>query len=112
MSSATLQEPLVRTPHFRDEQGVISYCKPKDDEIAITWNLTDYLATSETVSSAAYEDSGVTTSSKSVSSPSILFTVTGCGQTKVTATLSSGRTHERVFRFYEPEGAPVSDYGG
>ena len=44
----------------------------------------------EANSSAAYVDGGTVPSSKSVSSPQILFTMTGAGDTEVTATLSTG----------------------
>lgn len=110
MSASTFREPLVRTRHFVDDDGAIAYVKADEDEIQITWDLTDYLASGETVSSAAYDDSGVTTSGKSVSSPNVIFTATGLGETEVTATLSTGRTVERTFRFMSPSGNRASDY--
>jgi hypothetical protein len=106
MSSTTFYEPLERNPWFDYEDG-IGMVKAEDDDIQVNWNLTDYLASGETVSSAAYEDSGVTTSSKSVSSPTITFTVTGLGYTTVTATLSTGRTVEKTFYLIGPQESPV-----
>ena len=85
--------------------------KAQDDELQVRWDLTDHLASAETVSSAAYVDSGVTTSSKSVATPVIIFTVAGLGYTTVTATLSTGRTVEQRFFFLAKDGSPtVSDY--
>lgn len=84
-----------------DEDGVLFAVLGKNtDDLAVTWSLLDYLASGETVSSAAYSDSGVTTSSKSVSSPSVLFSITGIGETEVAATLSTGRVVTRRFRTY------------
>lgn len=77
----------------------------------MTWDLTDYLASAETVSSAAYADTGTVTSSKSVASPQVLFTMTGTGETEVTATLSTGRIRQQVFRAYAPREIRTSDYG-
>jgi hypothetical protein len=84
-----------------DEDGVLFAVLGKStDDLAVTWSLIDYLANSETVSSASYADSGVTTSGKSVSTPSVLFSITGIGETEVSATLSTGRVVTRRFRTY------------
>jgi hypothetical protein len=81
------------------------------DDKQINWNLTEYLASGETVSSAAYSDRGAVTSGKSVSSPTITFTITGYGYTEVTATLSTGRNVTRKYYTLPPEGGEVpSDY--
>ena len=100
MSSSTFYEPLQRQRAFKDRDGATAYVKAEDDELRIVWDLTDYLAGGETVSSAAYDSSGVTTSSTSVATPQVIFTVTGLGETTITATLSTSRTVERTFRFY------------
>ena len=111
MSSSTIYEPLARSRYFKDHEGVLSTSKAEDDELRVIWDLTDFLASGETVSSVAYEDSGATTSSKSVATPQILFTVTGIGETTVTATLSTSRTVERTFRFYDTRGnRAATDY--
>lgn len=111
MSSSTFFEPLERAQAFKDLDGETAYVKAELDDIRIVWDLTDYLASGETVSSAAYEESGATASSKSVATPQIIFTATGLGEIKVTATLSTGRTKERFFRFYPKESAKItSDY--
>lgn len=77
--------------------------KAYDDEVQLRWDLTDELASGETVSSAAYADHGVVTSGKSVSSPVIICTVARLGYTIITATLSTGRTLERTWYYLEPE---------
>lgn len=96
--------------YFRYRDGWAT-TKAEDDDVQLRWDLTDELASSETVSSAAYKDHGVTTSSKSVSSPVVITTITGWGYTIITATLSTGRTLERKFYYLAHDGAPmVSDY--
>ena len=110
MSSSTVYEPLRRTRHFTDRDGVLSFSKAEDDELRVVLDFTDYLASGETVSSAAYADSGVTTSSKSVSTPQVIFTATGTGYTTVTVTLSTNRTVEKVVRFYNSSGTKALDY--
>lgn len=95
-----------------DEDGVpFAVLNKQTDDLAAVWDLTDYLASAETVSSAAYSDSGITTSAKSVSTPQVLFTVTGIGETEVTATLSTGRQITQKFRTYLAQTrARVRDY--
>ena len=89
----------------RDEDGALFTSTPLvTDDLKMAFDLTDYLAGSETVSSAAYVDSGVVTSSKSVSSPQVLFTMTGWGETEVQVTLSTGRVVTQIFRIYPPQG--------
>lgn len=84
-----------------DEDGVpFAVLNKQTDDLAVVWDLTDYLASAETVSSAAYSDSGITTSGKSVSTPQVLFSVTGIGETEVSATLSTGRVVTQKFRTY------------
>lgn len=102
-----------RKDWFTDHDGALATTlMDQADDKRVVWDLTDYLASSETVSSAAYVDSGAVTSSKSVSSPQVIFTVTGYGSTKVTATLSTGRQVTQVWRTYPPSGNQVKDYGG
>lgn len=110
MSSSSFFEPLRRREYTIDDDGAVAYVKSELDEKKITWSLTDWLESGETVSSAAYEDQGVTTSNKSVSSPSVIFTVTGLGETVVTITSSNSRTYARTFRFRAPMGRAPSDY--
>ncbi len=81
------------------------------DDLAVVFDLTDHLASAETVSSAAYADSGITTSSKSVATPQVLFSVTGVGETEVAVTLSTGRVVTQRFRTYLAQGlSRTKDY--
>jgi hypothetical protein len=117
MSSSTIiypPPPRGASRYFRFDDGLAT-TKAREDELRVVWDLTDYLASGETVSSAAYQDSGVTHSAASVSTPQVIFTVTGLGYTIVTATLSTGRTVEQVFYFLDKAcgvGRLDSDYGG
>lgn len=113
MSSLTHYELPSRTARPFPYLDGLAIVAAEADDTQITWNLGDWLASAETVSSAAYEDSGVTTSSKSVSSPSVIFTITGHGYTTVTATTSNNRTKEKKFYVLAPdetEGPEPSDY--
>ena len=96
---------------WRDTDGALATAARADESLAVVWDLTDYLASAETVSSAAYVDDGTVSSAKSVASPQILFTLAGEGETEVSATLSTGRIRQQVFRIVAPEGAMRSDYG-
>jgi hypothetical protein len=103
MSSSTVFSPLERTRYFSYEDGIAT-SKAQDDDIVHRWDLTDYLASGETVSSAAWVEHGPTVSSKSVATPVIIGTVTGLGYVVITATLSTGRTVERTVYFLDSAG--------
>mgnify|MGYP001590501062 CR=1 FL=1 len=110
MSSSTVILPLERTRYFPFRDGIAT-TKAVDDEIQLVLDWTDELASGETVSSAAYVDSGVTTSSKSVATPLTTCTVNKTGYTTVTVTLSTGRTRERRVYFISPHGGlGATDY--
>ena len=116
MSSSTVFAPLERTRYFKHLDGH-AFTKAMNDEIPLRWDLTDYLsryASVPTVSSAAWVDHGITSSSKSVSTPVVIGTVTGLGYTVITATLSNGDTVEATFYFLDSSGnqSRYSDYGG
>jgi hypothetical protein len=110
MSSIALDLPLERTRWFRDADDVLSTVKRSDEVVQLVINWVDALATSETVSSVAYVDSGVTRSSTSADTTTSTTSVTGNGETEVTATLSTGRVLQKVVRFYSPSGMASSDY--
>lgn len=95
---------------YKDGKGLILV--HENDDRQINWNLTDWLASGETVSSASYADSGASTSGKSVSSPTITFTITKYGYTRVTATLSTGRNITRYYYTLAPNHAKATDYQG
>lgn len=117
MSSSTIIEPgfgntRQRPRWFTDIDG--AYATTVDDQleqVQAIWDLTDYLASGETVSSVAYADSGAVSSGKSLATPQITFTLTGLGETKLTATLSTGRVVIRRFRITRSDGWRRSDYG-
>ena len=96
---------------WTDTDGAYVTVVREDELIRVAWDLTDYLASGETVSSAAHEASGVTISSTSVSSPQVLWTMTGHGETEVTATLSTGRKRQVIFRAIPADTNSPRDYG-
>jgi predicted RNA-binding protein (virulence factor B family) len=102
--------PLERTRYFADDEGVLSTTKREDEILQLVIDWTDQLSSGETVSSVAYVDSGVTTSSASATTTTSTVTVTGIGETEITATLSNSRKLQRVVRFYAADGSRARDY--
>src|SRR3990167_11330686 len=99
------------SPLFDYQDGKGMTLHDEDDEQQIVWDLTDWLASGETVSSAAYEDHGAVTSGKSVASPQITFTISKYGYTRVTAASSNSRNITRVYYTLAPSGtAEPRDY--
>ena len=109
MSSSTVFAPLERSRYFAYRDGMATTIA-KDDDTVLRWDLTNYLASGQTVSSATWVDSGVTSSSKSVATPVVIGTVTGHGYTTITATLSSGETVESKWYYLPKDGQLQADY--
>jgi len=98
----TFYEPLHRKQYFLDGQKRVTWTKSSDEINTYDWDLTDELASGETVSSVATDVSGVTLNSGSLASPVYTLTVTGTeGSIRMTATLSTGRVLERDFIFVD-----------
>ena len=110
MSSSTFYQPTVRSRWFKDRDGIVSTSKRSDEIIGVVINWAPQLATGETISSVAYEDSGVTRTGVSNSTTTSTCNVTGIGYFIVTATLSTGRKLQDVRRFYDVCGANPEDY--
>lgn len=119
MTSSIIIEPgfgdtRQRTRWWEDTDGAwATTLNDVDDSVKVTWDLRDYMDSDagESVSSVAFEDSGVTTSSKVLFQSQETFVMTGCGETKVTATFSTGRKLTRFFRIYETNANPrLRDY--
>lgn len=79
--------------------------------VGAVWDLTDYLPTGTTVSSVVYADSGAVSSNKSLATPKITFTLTGIGETQITANLSAGGPVIRRFRIISAGQWRRLDYG-
>lgn len=111
MSSSTVILPLERNHYFADADGIISTEKYQDEILQLVLDWSNELATGETISSAAYVDSGITTSGKSTTSTTTTCTVTGVGSTEITVTLSTGRKLQRWVRYYDKQAPSMSsDY--
>lgn len=110
MSSSAVILPLERTRYFRDRDGVLATSKRYDEIVQLVLDWTDQLASGETVSSVAYEDSGVTRSSTSNTTTTSTTSVTGTGETEITVTTSAARKLQAVVRFYGAEGVRAGDY--
>jgi hypothetical protein len=89
---------------FRDQDGAFATTKRSDETVQVTLDWTDRLASGETLSTATYQDSGVTRSGVSVSSPNTIATVLGLGEFEVTVTTSASRVLQQVVRFYDSRG--------
>lgn len=110
MSIFSAVHPLRRRHNFTDDGGVESYTAREDEIRGWSHDWTDELASGETVSSAAYVDSGVTRSSVTLATPITSCNVTGLGEFEVTVTLSTGRSLQKIVRFYADDGHRSEDY--
>lgn len=111
-ASNTAILPLQRTTHFFDRNGDLSYSKRPDEKVTVVINWANELG-SDTISSAAYVDSGTTRTTVSATTTTTTCTVTGVGYFKVTATLASGNKLQKIVNFYDSSGPGrgLSDYG-
>jgi hypothetical protein len=112
VSSFSVVRPTERMRYWTDNDDADATTKHENEALLWTWDLdkSGELASGETVSSAAYEDSGVTRSGAGTSATTVYATVTGLGEFKVTVTLSTGRKLVRVVRFYAKVGSKPTDY--
>ncbi len=108
----TFYEPIERTRHSRDGEGLIVYTKHMHEVDSYLWDLTDWLESGETVSSVTTDVSGVTLNSASLATPVVTLVVTGTdGSIRMTATTSAGRVKEQIFFFVaKPSGEIRNDY--
>ncbi len=120
MTVATIYQPgFARTQQrsrwWRDKDGAwATTVSDITEPVTVPWNLEAVLESGVTVDSATFEDQGTASSGTSVSSATatITFTLTGYGDCKVTATLSSGGPIVQRFRVYPVTVASgSSDYG-
>ena len=109
-TTQTHYQPLQRERFFQDNDGEIATTKRLDEKITITIDWSDQLASSETISSAAYVDSGITRSGTSNTTTTTVTTVTGVGEFEITVTTSAGNILQRVYRFYASDKNSSSDY--
>jgi hypothetical protein len=103
-----------RNRWWRDRDGAWATTTPDIAmPVHVPWTVIDVLESGVTVSSVAYEDRGAVSSSKSLATPVITFTLTGYGDCKVTATLSAGGPIVQLFRIYPVDAAFTgsTDYG-
>lgn len=105
----TYYEPLERN-RWWDDGDAYATTKREDEIVRWAHDWSDALQTSETVSSCAYDDDGVTRTNTSLASNVSSADVTGIGEFEVTATLSTGRKLQRVVRFYAQDGTRKTDY--
>ena len=112
MSSATVFGKLERSRYFDDGDAMAS--SVREDEIVsivIDWsNELARLPSGQTISSVAYEDSGITTSSPTNTTTTTTCKATGVGETEITVTTSGGYKLEKLVRHYPQSGAIAGDY--
>lgn len=106
--------PRERDRYFEDHaRGYdLSTTKLEDEvvQLKIDWSgLLD--EDSDTISSVAYTDSGVTTSNKSNTTSVTDCDVTGIGYTKIAVTTAASRVYEKTIGFHDREGQRTRDYG-
>ena len=96
--------------HFHDFDGSLVDAKYEDEVITHVWDLTDLLASGESVSSTSYEaQSGLTVNSETLATPIVTYEITKTGVLEVAATLSSGRVLKERFA-WQPREEGASDY--
>jgi hypothetical protein len=96
---------------YRDVDGYLCDTKRYDEVSNLAWDLTDALEGAETITSVAYDPSGLTVSSEAHAGNVTTLVVTGTGTVEVTVTLSTGRILQENFRLVS-EDQPPSDYAG
>lgn len=102
--------PPERVRFWRDGDSVLSITKRENEVVPLIIDWSDRIG-SATISSVAYDDSGVTRSSTANTTTTSTTYVTGIGETEITVTLSTGEKIQKLVRFYEQEGdSGVSDY--
>lgn len=96
-----------------DLDGVQRAFKDYDSVISYTWDLSDQLASGETISSVTWESNGPTLSSSSATSTTYTTTVTGLGAAKATIVTSNSQTIVKRYRWEDDTsaGKDVPDYG-
>ena len=111
VSSTTVILPLERSRWFRNERNELSITKHPNEIIRLTLDWGDMaLASGETVSTAAYTDSGVTRTLSSVSGNTTIATFEGTGYTEINITTSASRELIQRVNFYPIDGRIVGDY--
>ena len=102
--------PSRGNSHFRDYDGLLTDAKFESEIVSFPWDLTDALASGESVSSVAYDgQSGLTVSAYSLATPVATFTITGTGVLEAEATTSTGRKIKERFA-WQARDEGESDY--
>ena len=102
----TLRSKVERNPYFLDRDNEQSYAQNSDESSVHDFNYTNELGGNETVTASAWDESGVTTSDKSLATPVATVKVTGTdGWVEHTATITDSstsieRTVVRKLNFY------------
>ena len=109
-TTQTFRHPLTRQSWFHDFDGVWSTVKTYDSKLTYTFDITDLLASGETISSVVWVANGPTLSSESTSSPQHTVTVLGSGEAEATITTSSSRIIVTNYRWIASDAAPLKDY--
>lgn len=91
-----------RLEWYPDKDGILTTAQHENETRTRTFDYSDLLQSlgGVTISSSAWEASGVTTSSPSATTTATTVTVAGTnGYVKNTLTLSNGNTHVATYRF-------------
>lgn len=110
MTSAAAYLPTERSKYGRDASGALFTSKDYDDDVQLVLDWSGYLG-DDTISSVAYSDNGVTTSSKTNTTTTSTCTVTGLGFVDITITAASGRTYVQRVKYHD-NGMTTNSYHG
>lgn len=106
----TLYALPKRAPWRINELGEEEIIKRYDEIVSVVVDLADELDT-DTISSIAWEDSGVTRSGVSNTTTTVTFLAAGTGYSVLTATTAAGAKIQKKLWFREPTGSgSESDY--
>lgn len=108
-------EPLYRQRFYRDHENIVTDQKRYNEVLVFDattplWDLSQVLASGETVSSVTWTESGgLSTSDTGNTDTAVYATISYTGSVVVKVTTSTGRVFERMFQWLSTD-QPTSDY--
>jgi len=107
---ASSYQRVEHQPWRRGDDGIPWIPVHEDDITGVSEDLTDILASGETVSSVSWESSGVTVSSEANTTTGFTANLTSVGTTKATVTMSTGRKKVYEYRLRGVDTVRKDDY--
>ena len=102
--------PLERSLFFADDDGALATAGREDGHVPVIIDWGNLLLSGETISSVAYDDSGVTRIGTALSGSRTTDYITGIGETEITCTTSLSRKLQKIVRIYAESSSVQADY--